>query len=114
MRDHPSPLSPLPKGPTMDINGSVALVTGANRGIGAAIATELLERGAAKVYAAVRNPDSITDPRLGGLRLDITDPDSVAAAARTATDVDLLVNNAGIGGVSTPLEATLDNARAEL
>jgi NAD(P)-dependent dehydrogenase (short-subunit alcohol dehydrogenase family) len=98
----------------MDINGSVALVTGANRGIGRAIAAELLERGASKVYAAVRNPATVSDPRLTPIRLDITDPESVAAAARIASDVDLLVNNAGIGGVSTPLQASLDDARAEL
>jgi NAD(P)-dependent dehydrogenase (short-subunit alcohol dehydrogenase family) len=98
----------------MDIDGSVALVTGANRGIGRAIADELLQRGAAKVYAAVRNPASITDSRLTAIELDVTDPASVRAAARVASDVELVVNNAGIGGATTPLEATLDGARAEL
>ena len=58
----------------MDIDGTVALVTGANRGIGKAMADELLKRGAAKVYAAVRNPDSVTDPRLVAIELDVTDP----------------------------------------
>ncbi len=98
----------------MKIEGSVALVTGANRGIGSAIAAELLARGATKVYAGVRDPASITDPRLHPIALDITDPSQVAAAARRAGDVDLVVNNAGIGRVSTPLTASLDVARAEL
>jgi NAD(P)-dependent dehydrogenase (short-subunit alcohol dehydrogenase family) len=80
----------------MDIEGSIALVTGANRGLGAAIAGALLDRGAAKVYAAVRDPGAVTDPRLVALRLDLADPASIAAAARTASDVTLLVNNAGV------------------
>jgi len=100
--------------PTMDINGSVALVTGANRGIGQAIAEELLTRGASKVYAAVRNPASVTDDRLVPIALDVTDPGSVAAAAERASDVQIVVNNAGIGRPSNPLQATLDDARAEL
>jgi len=98
----------------MNINGSVALVTGANRGIGQAIVAELRARGAAKIYAGVRNPGSITDPDLIPIALDITDPEQIAAAARTAADVDLVVNNAGIGLPSTSLTASLQAARAEL
>jgi NAD(P)-dependent dehydrogenase (short-subunit alcohol dehydrogenase family) len=98
----------------MDIEGSVALVTGANRGIGRAFAEELLHRGAAKVYGAVRDPASITDPRVIPIALDVTDPDRVAAAARTASDVDLVVNNAGLGGLGPVLESTLDDARTRL
>jgi NAD(P)-dependent dehydrogenase (short-subunit alcohol dehydrogenase family) len=98
----------------MDINGSVALVTGANRGIGQAIAEELLTRGASKVYAAVRNPASVTDDRLVPIALDVTDAGSAAAAAERASDVQIVVNNAGIGRPSNPLQATLSDARAEL
>jgi NAD(P)-dependent dehydrogenase (short-subunit alcohol dehydrogenase family) len=79
----------------MDIRNSVALVTGANRGLGRHLAAGLLERGARTVYAAARNPDAVDLPGATPLRLDITDPASVAAAAAVAGDVTLLVNNAG-------------------
>jgi NAD(P)-dependent dehydrogenase (short-subunit alcohol dehydrogenase family) len=85
------------------ISSSTALVTGANRGLGKAIADELLLRGAKTVYAAVRDPQSVTDPRLVPVRVDVTDPESVLAAAALATDVDLLVNNAGIGSSGSVL-----------
>jgi len=78
----------------MKIAGSTVLVTGANRGLGARLTEQLLDRGAS-VYAAARNPDTITFPGVTPVRLDITDPASVAAAARDLTDVTFLVNNAG-------------------
>ncbi|MGY1843844.1 SDR family oxidoreductase [Modestobacter sp. SYSU DS0875] len=80
----------------MDITGSVALVTGANRGLGRQFAQQLLERGAAKVYATSRRPELVDVPGVEVLRLDVTDAGSVAAAAAVAGDVTLLVNNAGI------------------
>jgi NAD(P)-dependent dehydrogenase (short-subunit alcohol dehydrogenase family) len=81
-----------------DISGQVALVTGANRGLGAAFVADLLARGAAKVYAAARNPESIdaSDSRVVPIALDVTDAAGIAAAAETAGDVTVLVNNAGI------------------
>lgn len=79
----------------MKIEGSIALVTGGNRGIGRHFVQQLLDRGAAKVYAAARNPRTIDVPGAIPLALDITDPDAVAAAAAAAPDLTLLVNNAG-------------------
>lgn len=98
----------------MNIEGSVALVTGANRGIGKGIAEELLARGAAKVYAGVRDPSSVTDPRLVPIELDVTDAGRIAEVAEQLGDVHIVVNNAGMGHAATPLQANLDDARAEL
>jgi NAD(P)-dependent dehydrogenase (short-subunit alcohol dehydrogenase family) len=80
----------------MKVAGSVALVTGANRGLGLAFAKALVEMGAAKVYAAARNPEAVTLKGVVALKLDVTLNEDVIAAARTAEDVNLLVNNAGI------------------
>ena len=80
----------------MKIQGSVALVTGANRGLGAAFVRALLAGGAAKVYAAARNPASIEQPGVIAVQLDVTQPHQVAALAQQLGDVTLLVNNAAI------------------
>ncbi len=80
----------------MKIENSVVLVTGANRGIGLAFARELLARGARKVYAAARNPTSVTLPGVQALQLDVTKPEEVAAAALQAADATIVINNAGI------------------
>lgn len=95
----------------MNVEGSIALVTGANRGLGAAYASGLLDRGAAKVYAAVRRPESITDPRLIPVRLDLTDPATIRAVAELAADSTLVINNAGVSTGASILgdEAALRN-----
>jgi NAD(P)-dependent dehydrogenase (short-subunit alcohol dehydrogenase family) len=98
----------------MNIQDSTVLVTGANRGIGKAFAEALLERGAMKVYAAVRDVTTVTDPRVVPIELDVTDPDRVAAVARELDDVQVVVNNAGVLNVGIPLSASLDAARLEL
>jgi NAD(P)-dependent dehydrogenase (short-subunit alcohol dehydrogenase family) len=98
----------------MDITGSVALVTGANRGIGRIFAQELLARGAAKVYATSRRPELVDVPGVEVLRLDVTDPESVAAAAETAGDVTLLINNAGISTGTNLVTGDLATIRLEM
>ncbi len=80
----------------MKIENAVVLVTGANRGIGLAFARDLLARGARKVYAGARDPASVTQAGVQALRLDVTKPQDVAAAAALAPDVTLVINNAGI------------------
>ena len=97
----------------MNIDGSVAFVTGANRGLGSAFAQALLARGAAKVYGAVRRPEAITDPRVVPIRVDLTDPDSIVAAARQASDATLVINNAGIS-TRTPILGDEAGLRQEL
>jgi NAD(P)-dependent dehydrogenase (short-subunit alcohol dehydrogenase family) len=97
----------------MNIDGSIALVTGANRGLGAAFTEALLERGAGKVYAAVRRPETITDSRVVPVRVDLTDPDSIAAAVRQASDATLVINNAGIS-TRTPILGDEAGLRQEL
>jgi NAD(P)-dependent dehydrogenase (short-subunit alcohol dehydrogenase family) len=79
----------------MQIKGKVVLVTGANRGLGKQFAKSLVERGAAKVYAAARNPDTVDIPGVEVIKLDVTNPVDIAAAARHLTDVDVIINNAG-------------------
>jgi NAD(P)-dependent dehydrogenase (short-subunit alcohol dehydrogenase family) len=98
----------------MNIQHSTVLVTGANRGIGKAFADALLDRGATKVYAAVRDVATVTDPRLAPIALDVTDPDRIEAVARELDDVQVVVNNAGVLHVGIPLTASLDAARLEL
>jgi short-subunit dehydrogenase len=101
----------------MNITGSIALVTGANRGIGRTFAEQLLARGAAKVYVAARDLASLAplleanDPRLVPIRLDVTDAAQVAGAAASLNDVTLLINNAGYAGF-TSAYTTFDLAAA--
>lgn len=96
------------------LTGRTVLVTGANRGMGREFVTQLLERGVAKVYAAARTPVPSDDPRVVALQLDVTDLDSVARAAASAPDVDVVVNNAGISTPTPVLSADTTHLRREL
>jgi len=93
----------------MKIQDAVVLVTGANRGIGLAFTRALLLRGARKVYAGARDPATVTQPGVQALRLDVTRPQDVAAAAAAARDVTLVINNAGIAEPGGFLAADSDD-----
>jgi NAD(P)-dependent dehydrogenase (short-subunit alcohol dehydrogenase family) len=98
----------------MQVEGAAALVTGANRGLGAAIAQTLLDAGA-KVYGGARDPSTITNPDVIPVLLDVTSPDDIAGAARACRDVSIVVNNAGILRTSSALaDGAIDAARAEM
>ena len=103
----------------MNLNESVALVTGANRGLGARLVQELLRAGASRVYATSRAPGAVAadvaaDPRVATLTLDVTDPASVRQAAVAAPDVTVVVNNAGALAFGTALEGDLDGFERDL
>lgn len=100
----------------MDITDQIALVTGANRGIGREFVLELLERGASRVYAAARRPETVRfdDPRVVPIRLDLTDRESIALAAKAASDVRILVDNAGIATGANLVTGDLVDAHREM
>ncbi len=98
----------------MNVEGATALVTGANRGLGAAIAQALVDSGA-KVYGAARDNTTITNQDVIPVLLDVNNADDIANAARVCGDVSIVVNNAGIGRSSTSLSPdAADAARAEM
>ncbi|MDY0746066.1 SDR family oxidoreductase [Paucibacter sp. R3-3] len=92
----------------MKLENATVLITGANRGLGLAFAREVLARGARKVYAGARKPESVTLPGVVPLKLDVTSPADVAAAVAAAGDVTVLINNAGIANFGGFLAADAD------
>ncbi|MDX3595581.1 SDR family oxidoreductase [Streptomyces sp. ID03-2B] len=97
----------------MDLKNTVAVVTGANRGLGRHLAAQLVERGA-KVYAAARRPETVDLPGVTPLRLDVTDQESIQEAARIASDATLLINNAGVSTGATLVGGDLGEVRREM
>ncbi|WP_445148381.1 SDR family oxidoreductase [Baekduia sp. Peel2402] len=98
----------------LTVEGSVALVTGANRGLGKAFARALLDAGAAKVYAAARDVSTIDDPDVVPVALDVTDHAQVAKLAEELGDVQIVINNAGVSSGQTATSGEgLDAYRAE-
>ncbi|MFI5908501.1 SDR family oxidoreductase [Dactylosporangium sp. NPDC051541] len=103
----------------MQVNGTTALVTGANRGLGRALVTALLDRGAAKVYAAARRTETVADlaaadSRVHPVQVDLTDLDQIARAAAAAADATLLINNGGSLHFADPLDGDLAAIDADL
>lgn len=99
----------------MKLQDSVVLVTGANRGLGEALVRGLLARGAKKVYAAARDPKTITaSERVTPIALDVTDPDQVAAAAARTEGVTLVINNAGSLASYGVLAASMEQLETDL
>lgn len=108
---------------TYDLKDKTVLISGANRGIGAALVKAVIENGQAKeVYAAVRNVDSATQlvetygsDKVTPIRVDVSDPDTIANAAKKAIDVDVVINNAGVLKAATPLdESAASNLEYEM
>jgi NAD(P)-dependent dehydrogenase (short-subunit alcohol dehydrogenase family) len=97
----------------MDITNAVAVVTGANRGLGRVFAQQLVERGA-KVYAAARDPEKVDLPGVIPLQLDVTDPASIERAAKVAADATILINNAGSSTGQALIGGELDRIRLEM
>ncbi|WP_369780021.1 SDR family oxidoreductase [Streptomyces sp. R33] len=97
----------------MELKNAVAVVTGANRGLGRHLAAQLVEHGA-KVYAAARRPETVDLPGVRPLRLDVTDQESIREAARIASDATLLINNAGVSTGATLVGGDLDEVRREM
>ena len=99
----------------MKLDNATILITGANRGLGLAFAREALARGARKVYAGARDPSSVKLPGVVPIKLDVTNPDDIAAAARACGDVTLLINNAGIAATGGFLaEGSIEAAQRHL
>jgi NAD(P)-dependent dehydrogenase (short-subunit alcohol dehydrogenase family) len=98
----------------MNIEGAVVLVTGANRGLGAEYVRQLLDRGAAKVYAGARSAESVSNVGAIPLKLDVTSAEDIQAAVQQCSDLTMLINNAGVViGSRVLAENSLENAKAE-
>lgn len=106
---------------SFNISNKVVFITGANRGIGKSITEHFIDQGAKKVYLAVRNPNSTKaleeqyGDKVETIQVDITDEVSILEAAKKATDVDVVINNAGVISTVSPLaDNALDTLKEEM
>ena len=100
--------------PTTTVSGATAVVTGGRRGLGRAIVDELLARGATKVYATSRTPETSNDARIANVALDVTDESSVLALADTAAGATIIVNNAGLLAGQSLVTSPIDDIEAAM
>ena len=104
----------------MQIQNAIALVTGANRGIGRAYVEDLLDQGVRRVYAAARTVSTLDavvaldERRVLPIKLDVTRESDCHAAAAHAKDVNLLINNAAILDVGGSADVSIDAIRANM
>jgi NAD(P)-dependent dehydrogenase (short-subunit alcohol dehydrogenase family) len=98
----------------MQLKNAVALVTGANRGIGAGFVAQLKERGVAKIYAASRDASAMNQDGVEPIQLDVTDPSQIQAAAEAAGDVQVVINNAGISTGTSLITGDVADIRREM
>ncbi len=101
----------------LKVNNATVMITGASRGIGRALVTELLSKGAKKIYACARNIDSIEnikDDRVTPIALDISDDEQINAAAEITKDANILINNAGINTVGSLLHSDITKVPDDL
>jgi NAD(P)-dependent dehydrogenase (short-subunit alcohol dehydrogenase family) len=99
----------------MNFKDAIVLVTGANRGLGKALAQAALKAGAAQVYAGARKPESVDLPGVTPIKLDVTNPADIAAAVQAIPGLTILINNAGVStGSGVTTADALQAARDEL
>lgn len=91
----------------MSIEGKTLLITGANRGVGRALAEQALLHGVRRVYAGTRAPFTHPDQRITPLILDVTNPADIAGAADAVGELDILINNAGLMVPDDPFDPTV-------
>ena len=103
-------MAPTPS--RFDLKDRSVLITGANRGLGAALCKTILQYSPKIIHAGYRaTPGDFEDPRISWCQLDIQNAESVATAAASIGALDVLINNAGI---LIPTVADPDEERANL
>jgi len=100
----------------MDIKDRTVLITGANRGLGYALAMACVQAGAGEVIGGFRQPQSAEILRAAGvtpIKLDVTNDEDIAAVNSVGA-VDILINNAGVASYGNPATMNFDDAFREM